>query len=380
MDASDGDPAVDAEDNPPMTDQDRKQDARAAQVAAAPCEDVLGRPQIAIVLPPSPDGASFKAWQHHLTFACSAELVDPEDAPAFHASTDLYMLGRFMLSLSTSSHANKLVRSGEDVARTGVDHVNISLHLEGSYEGSCGRRSFHARQGDVSFIDFGMPFEFETSPYRTLALTVPRNVMPDGLRDRALHGLVPEASLPLTRLLAQLMRDVYEALPGMTVTQGEAAAAAIVEMALATSQGGYGLREERSPADLDLLGRAQWQIERSLADPGLTVGTLLARLNVSRGVLYGVFAEHGGVQAYIGERRLQRCYEVINGGDRADETLSAIAFSFGFRSEAHFSRSFKNRFGITPRDLRAVARQRSVDMMPPTTTGVPPDAIQTLGQ
>ncbi len=363
-----------------MTHQDQKQDALAAQAEAAPREDVLGGPQIAIVLPPSPDGASFKAWQHHLTFACSVDLVEPEDAPAFHASTELYMLGRFMLSLSTSSHANRLARTGEDVARTGVDHVNISLHLEGAYEGSCGKRVFLARPGDVSFIDFGMPFAFETSPYRTLALTVPRSAMPDGLRNRAVHGLVPNVDLPATRLLAQLMREVYAALPGMTLAQGEAAAAAIVEMALAASQSGYGMREERSPADLDLIGQAQWHIERSLADPTLSVGSLLAWLRVSRGALYSAFAEHGGVHAYIGERRLQRCYEAINGDDRADETLGAIAFSFGFRSEAHFSRSFKSRFGITPRGLRNIARQRGVDMLPPTTTGVAPDGIQTLGR
>jgi len=127
-------------------------------------EPVLGGPQVAIVLPPTADGASFKAWQHHLTFACSAELVSASDAPAFHASTSLYMLDRFILSESTSSHANHLVRTAKDAARTGVDHVNISLHLEGTYEGSCGSRAFLAKPGDVSFIDFGLPFDFETSP------------------------------------------------------------------------------------------------------------------------------------------------------------------------------------------------------------------------
>ncbi|KRE16691.1 hypothetical protein ASE66_08680 [Bosea sp. Root483D1] len=343
-------------------------------------EPVLGGPQVAIVLPPTADGASFKAWQHHLTFACSAELVSASDAPAFHASTSLYMLDRFILSESTSSHANHLVRTAKDAARTGVDHVNISLHLEGTYEGSCGSRAFLAKPGDVSFIDFGLPFDFETSPYRTMALTVPRSAMPEALRARAVHGLVPDMKLPATRLLSQLMRDVYAALPGLTLAQGIAAAAAIVELAIAASQGGHGAREEPTPADLDLFSRAQAHVERSLGDFGLTVGSLMKTLEATRGALYAVFGEHGGVQAYIRERRLQRCYEVINGDDRAGETLSAIAFSFGFRSEAHFSRAFKERFGMAPRELRAVARQRGVDMLPPKTVGVAPDRVQKLGR
>lgn len=170
-------------------------------------------------------------------------------------------------------------------------------------------------------------------------------------------------------------RDVYAALPRLILAQGTAAAAAIVELAIAASQGDHGPREELTPADLDLFSWAQAHIERSLGDFGLTVGSLMRTLEATRGGLHAVFGEHGGVQAYIRERRLQRCYEVINGDNRPAETLSAIAFSFGFRSEAHFSRAFRERFGMAPRELLAVARQRGVDMLPPTTVGVAPDRL-----
>ena len=341
--------------------------------------NVLGGPQVVIDLPAGEDGASFRTWQSHLSFACSLELVDPAAASAFHASTHLYMLSQFIFSASTSSHLTRLIRSGEDVARSGIDHVNITLHLDGDYRGVCGGRAFHARPGDVSFIDFGQPFDFETGDYRNIVLTVPRVAMPEALRQRGVGGLVPAADRPVTRLLAQMMRDVYAALPELTAEQAGATACAIVEMAVAATAEGPGAREVVRPAELDLFGRAQALIERSLGSE-LTVDALASALSVSRNALYAVFNEHGGVQAYIGERRLQRCYETINADDRAAETIGAIAFSLGFRSEAHFSRAFKKRFGVGPRDLRAVARERGVDMQPAKAPGVAPQSMQTLGR
>ena len=148
---------------------------------------------------------------------------------------------------------------------------------------------------------------------------------------------------------------------------------------MAATAEGPGAREVARPAELDLFGRAQALIERSLGSD-LRVDALASALNVSRNALYAVFNEQGGVQAYISERRLQRCYETINADDRAAETIGAIAFSLGFRSEAHFSRAFKKRFGVGPRDLRAVARERGVDMQPAKALGVAPQSMQALGR
>nr|WP_291557272.1 helix-turn-helix domain-containing protein [Comamonas sp. SCN 65-56] len=36
-------------------------------------------------------------------------------------------------------------------------------------------------------------------------------------------------------------------------------------------------------------------------------------------------------------------------------SVSEIAFAWGFNDAAHFSRAFKNRFGCSPRDMRARA-------------------------
>ncbi len=58
--------------------------------------------------------------------------------------------------------------------------------------------------------------------------------------------------------------------------------------------------------------------------------------------------------------------------------LGAIAYSFGFRSEAQFNHNFKERFGMSPRELRSIARERGINTLPPIPVGVPPDLVQRL--
>lgn len=338
------------------------------------------RPQVVVDLPPSPDGASFRRWQGHLGFAGSADLVDPDAAPAFQAAVEIYFLDNLIISLSSGSHAHRIVRTPQDVARTGIDFLLVSLHLEGGHDGRCGRRPIQAGPGDVSFVDYAFPFDVVVPPFRTLALTVPRTALPEPMRRRALHGLVPDAGHPATRLLVHCLREIHAALPSLTCEQGIAAARALVGLADAASQGSRDVRDDVSPAKLDLFDQAQARIERSLGDGDLSVAALAGNLGVSRAVLYGLFSEHGGVQSYIRERRLHRCYEILNGGDRTDETIGAIALSMGFRSEAHFSRAFKERFGLSPRELRIIAARRGVDMLPPQAAGIPSDRLQTLGR
>lgn len=121
-------------------------------------------------------------------------------------------------------------------------------------------------------------------------------------------------------------------------------------------------------------------IEERLAEPGLSAETIARALSVSRSALYRPFTPHGGIQAYILERRLHRSYEHIVNALDPDDTLRAFAGKLGFASEAHFSRAFKQRFGLRPHALRVIARNRSIHSIPGRVPGLPSDVVRSLGQ
>jgi AraC-like DNA-binding protein len=96
-------------------------------------------------------------------------------------------------------------------------------------------------------------------------------------------------------------------------------------------------------------------VGRNLASSDLLPDSLARRFRMSRAYLYRLFANDGGVQAYIRAQRLRRCFQAIADPTNHARGIGDIALSFGFVSEAHFSRVFRQEFGLNPTDARAQA-------------------------
>ncbi len=56
--------------------------------------------------------------------------------------------------------------------------------------------------------------------------------------------------------------------------------------------------------------------------------------------------------SYLVRRRVEECAHRMRDPAWSGETLMKIALSCGFNSAAHFTRSFRNHFGVSPREYR----------------------------
>jgi AraC-like DNA-binding protein len=97
-----------------------------------------------------------------------------------------------------------------------------------------------------------------------------------------------------------------------------------------------------------LLRRAKTYIDAHLTDPGLDIEAIAVALGCSKRYLHLAFAEEGAsVNEYLWSLRLERCRrDIVRGIGSA--SLTELAFAWGFSSSSHFSRSFKQRFGLSP--------------------------------
>ncbi|HHJ4328604.1 TPA: transcriptional regulator FeaR, partial [Klebsiella pneumoniae] len=95
-------------------------------------------------------------------------------------------------------------------------------------------------------------------------------------------------------------------------------------------------------------------IDDSLGQPGLTPASLAERLNISVRHLYRLFEEEGdSVCRYIQRARLQRSADDLLNPLLRNESITAIAYKWGFTDSAHFSRAFKKQFDRSPKAYRS---------------------------
>lgn len=104
-----------------------------------------------------------------------------------------------------------------------------------------------------------------------------------------------------------------------------------------------------------LLYRDIQAIESQLANPALSAGAVAQACGLSVRSVHRTFdLEPGGsVSTYIWRRRLERCAEALHDDKLARRSLAEICLQWGFHNPSHFSRIFREHFGVPPRTYRA---------------------------
>jgi transcriptional regulator GlxA family with amidase domain len=96
-------------------------------------------------------------------------------------------------------------------------------------------------------------------------------------------------------------------------------------------------------------------IEANLHLENLSLNHVAARFNISARTIQNLFSKKAGDESlplYIRKRRLERCHEELSNAMICDQSITEIAFRWGFRSSSHFSRCFHSHFGSSPRTIR----------------------------
>jgi AraC-like DNA-binding protein len=105
----------------------------------------------------------------------------------------------------------------------------------------------------------------------------------------------------------------------------------------------------------NMVERVRAFIESHLSDPALTPAAVAAAHHISLRYLHKLFEpEPHGVAGLIRQRRLERCRHDLLDAAQADRPVSGIAAHWGFSSAAHFSRVFREVYGLPPAEFRRV--------------------------
>ncbi len=90
----------------------------------------------------------------------------------------------------------------------------------------------------------------------------------------------------------------------------------------------------------------------------LSVGAVAAHLGLTPRNLQRLFESEGTTfSEFLLAQRLSCAYTMLTGANSAQTPVGAIAYDAGFGDLSYFNRSFKRRYGATPRDIRNEGRR-----------------------
>lgn len=99
--------------------------------------------------------------------------------------------------------------------------------------------------------------------------------------------------------------------------------------------------------------RVKAYVVEHLRDPELTIGGIAAAMRMSPDHLSRLFrSEPVPLSRWIWQQRLDACRRDLCDPRLIQRGISDIAFSWGFNDATHFSRSFRELFGVSPREWR----------------------------
>ncbi|WP_171070076.1 helix-turn-helix domain-containing protein [Methylobacterium terricola] len=315
----------------------------------------------------------FALW-HDLVQPLFRVSLEEDSAAGFRAEMRAVPVSDALLTTCTSQ-AQVFERSMADVRSSGWDHVVIQHYVDGGFTGLCGDRSVTVEAGDVNVLDLNRTLRTRATDFANLTLILPRDRLPLAA-SYDLHGRAIGRGSAIAAVIGSHLRSLAEHAPALSPIEASTALEALCLML-----SGSDLREAdplvRAAANASVHERVCAYIDRHLDDPSLNPGTIAAACRVSRASLYRLFGFEGGVMAYLAGRRLDRAFATLSRTDGGRSSIAQVAYRTGFSSETHFSRSFRTRFAMSPREARRLAREGVHPPGPAPGLG-PQDWVRTM--
>ncbi len=279
----------------------------------------------------------------------------PGDSENFDAELRIGQLGPVKLA-RLSVDGCSVERKKSHISVGGPRPYNFLLQAEGKSTLFHSGKESELVEGDFVLVDTGLPHYWLTNDR---SVTVMVRVSGEILRaylptPEQFCGQHLGRATGLTGTVAAMVRELSDGVgPGLAPSYEDRVARYLLEMISMSYTMGVETRQDASAIAWQRRKDVIQFIEDNLRDPDLSPATISAGLRISPRYLRNVFASGGEkMSAYILRRRLEECARQMRNPAWHAHTLTEIAFSWGFNSAAHFTRTFHDKYGMAPREYR----------------------------
>jgi AraC family transcriptional activator of tynA and feaB len=301
-----------------------------------------------------PASDRLEAWRWTATQICGDSRFQFPKASPFHGSIERRTLAGLEFTRFSSSPVSfaKFPVVSEHAEDRGCI---VITQLEGVRSYCQDGTTALLRPGDTTLVDSGRPWKSDCAgDCARLYLRIPRWRVESHLRMARLPALPQISGISRSgAALYHLAASFYDGAEAMSAEEAAAAVEAYLDVLascivqpdqVSTRPGNYAEHQSR----------IEQFIEIHLAEPELNPPQIAAAIGVSVRHLHRIFLSRGHTVAeWIRERRLERCRKDLLNPRLSEKKITDIAFFWGFSDSAHFSKSFKKEFGLSPRAFRS---------------------------
>jgi len=296
------------------------------------------------------------AWNNALSATCGdfRASVEP-DLPIFIGDLD-HQREESMEVATIRTNANLIVHRCANSDRHDDRHCFLVMQRSGitqmRYNGS---RVFDMYPGNMMLMDSIVPCDIvPCGLIDQVSIHLDRNQLKRHLpTHQRLFGKVPTANVSghlLHGMVKQLLKESEE----LSCSEGQTMQEVIVLLLSQALRGQPAVARLGTDVGKGSLRRcAEQLIEQQLDNPLLTPTLLASRVGISLRQLYRLFDDGPSLCRYIQQRRLLRSADDLQCLRLRHESITRIAYRWGFTDSAHFSRVFKKQFGCTPSEYRS---------------------------
>lgn len=256
---------------------------------------------------------------------------------------------------SITTDAYDVFRTDTSIAKSNTDDFLVSVQTKGSSVIRQLGREAVLNPGDFTIYDSAVPYHLHfTSRLSQIVVQIPRVMLKE-------HFATPEAltAMPVRggKGMAQITTNFAKSTFNQSLLLDNASqdqvARTFIELLATSIRESAGMPARQATSRATQLIRIKQFIAARLKDPSLTPKLIAATHAITVRYLQMLFESQGvSPNKYIMEQRLERAKQDLANPGMRHKSISEICFAWAFSDTAHFSRSFKAKFGMSPREFR----------------------------
>ncbi len=295
----------------------------------------------------------YDAWGDQLMSAYGSWRIGTWTKPDFHAEVEQRTVQNLKV-VSCVCDPCGASRNRREIVVDGFETLGVQLVVSGREHFTIDNRTSTLGPGDILIWNTTRPMNFQVvERLEKISVMMPlarlRSWLPNTWHSIA--STLPQGSTGAS-LLGAFIRSMAPDFLSGSLRHGEALTEALIGLVVSA------LDVEKNAVDAGTLRDAQFHlvkqyIDRHLGDPDLSPSRIADANRISLRYLHCLFEPEGTtVLQHIINERLLRCRRELSNPLMAGRTITDIAFSWGFQSSTHFSRRFRDAFGMSPNEFR----------------------------